>query len=65
VQIPRHGYIHIPTDPVRGFDDHWSAEMTAEKMAVKHRAGQRIAIWEKRPGARNEAWDLMTIILAE
>jgi hypothetical protein len=67
VQVPGRGYIHIPVDPARGFDDHWSAEMTAEKKAVKYRAGQRIAIWEKRPGARNEAWDLMTmtLILAE
>ena len=32
-----------------------------------YRAGERIAVWEKRPGARNEAWDLlvMTLILAE
>jgi Phage terminase large subunit (GpA) len=58
VQIPGRGYIHIPTDPARGFDEHWSAEMTAEKKVVKYRASQRIAVWEKRPGARNEAWDL-------
>ena len=67
VQTPGRGYIHVPADPARGFDEHWSAEMTAEKKVVKYRAGQRIATWEKRPGARNEAWDLMvmTLILAE
>jgi phage terminase large subunit GpA-like protein len=67
VQAPGRGYIHIPADPARGFDATWSAEMTAEKKVVKYRAGQRIAMWEKRPGARNEAWDLlvMTLILAE
>jgi len=67
VQRPGRGYIHIAADPARGFDEHWSAQMTAEKKVVKYRAGQRIAMWEKRPGARNEAWDLlvMTLILAE
>jgi phage terminase large subunit GpA-like protein len=39
--------------------------MTAEQKVVKYRAGQRIAIWEKRPGARNEAWDLMVMTLIQ
>ncbi len=61
------GYLHIPAEEARGFGEAWAAEMMAERKEIKYRNGQRIAVWTKRAGSRNEAWDLMvmTLILAE
>jgi len=55
------GYIHFKNEPC--FDDEYFAQLTAEKLVSKKRAGREIQEWVKeRP--RNEALDCMVYGLA-
>lgn len=58
---PRPGYIHFDNEPC--FDDEYFAQLTAEKLITKKRAGREIQEWKKeRP--RNEALDCMVYLIA-
>jgi phage terminase large subunit GpA-like protein len=58
---PGPGYIHFPADP--DIDEEYFAQLTAEKLVVKHRFGRPIQEWvQTRP--RNEALDCLVYALA-
>jgi len=55
------GYIHFANDAC--FDDEFFAQLTAEKLVTKKRAGREIQEWKKER-ARNEALDCTVYALA-
>lgn len=50
---PGPGFCHFP----EGRDPDWFAQLTAESVVTKHLKGFPIRVWQKKPGARNEALD--------
>jgi len=50
---PGPGYIHLP----KGRDPSYFAQLTAETVVTKYVKGFPTRVWQKRPGARNEALD--------
>jgi phage terminase large subunit GpA-like protein len=58
---PCAGYIHFPVSPA--FDDEYFAQLAAEKLVSRMRAGRRVQEWQQtRP--RNEALDCLVYALA-
>lgn len=50
---PGPGFCHFPKDR----DPDWFGQLTAEQVVVKYSKGFPTRVWEKKPGARNEALD--------
>lgn len=54
------GAIHFPT----GLPEDYYKQLTSEYRVTKFRRGHKVTAWEKKPGDRNEALDLMVYNLA-
>ena len=54
------GAIHFPQD----LDEAYFKQLTAEYSTTQFKRGHRVRMWEKKPGDRNEALDLMVYNLA-
>jgi phage terminase large subunit GpA-like protein len=54
------GAIHFPT----GLSEEYYRQLAAEYRVTKFRRGHKVTVWEKKPGDRNEALDLMVYNLA-
>lgn len=50
------GYCHFPEH--RSYSAEYFAQLAAEERVLKHRKGHAYYTWEKKPDARNEAFDL-------
>ena len=54
------GAVHFPQD----LDVGYYKQLTAEYSTTQFKRGHRVRVWEKKPGDRNEALDLMVYNLA-
>lgn len=52
------GYCHFPENIDRGYDQKYMKGLTSEQRIVKDVKGKPTVCWVKRPGARNEPFDL-------
>ena len=52
------GYCHFPENIDRGYDQKYMKGLTSEQRVVKDVKGKPTVCWVKRPGARNEPFDL-------
>nr|DAU97756.1 MAG TPA: terminase large subunit [Caudoviricetes sp.] len=52
------GYCHFPENIDRGYDQKYMKGLTSEQRLVKDVKGKPTVCWVKRPGARNEPFDL-------
>jgi len=59
---PGPGYIHFPVGV--DFNEQYFQQLTCEKVMTRYRLGHPVRVWEKPPGAKNEALDTFVYALA-
>lgn len=62
IDVPGSRYTHFPRG--HGYEDGWFQQLTAERATVKYSRGFQRRVYEKRPGARNEALDMRVYQIA-
>lgn len=60
IDVPGPRYCHFPI----GYDEKWFIQLGSERAVTKHSRGYAKRVWEKTPGARNEAIDMRVYALA-